>query len=245
MIAVGSQTDVFLSHASEDKDEHVLPLTRALDNFSVTYWLDAIEIGWGDSIVARLNEGLAASRYVLVFLTKNFLHKDWTKRELDVALAVEVASERIVLLPVLAAPQEEVFRAYPLLRPKKYLRAELGSERIAAELSRLLGREFRSEWAWHYPASYSGEVWVKILKQEDALAQPHTISVRWGPWRRDVELPSNRARSVVLMHTKGSDGLSVPIFLHVTPPCFVTFGCGQMAGGASLDINSGWRRVEG
>ncbi len=124
------------------------------------------------------DEGLAASRYVLVFLTENFLRKGWTKRELDAALAVEVASEKIVLLPVLAAPQEAVFRLYPLLSPKKYLQADLGSDRIAAEVSRLLGHEFRSEWTWHHPASYSGEVWIKILKQEAALEQPHVISVQ-------------------------------------------------------------------
>jgi len=239
-----SPKDLFLSHASEDKEAHVLPLARALDNFAITYWLDTVEIGWGDSIVAKLNEGLTASRYVLVFLTENFLRKGWTKRELDAAFAVEVASERIVLLPVLAAPQETVFQVYPLLRPKKYLRVDLGSDRIAAEVSRLLGREFKSEWVHHHPATYAGEVWVKILKQETALDEPHRISIRWGPWRRDVDLPANPARSVVLVHTKGNDGLSVPIFLDVNPSCFAMFGCGGVPGGSTIDINVGWVRVE-
>jgi len=64
-----SRKDVFLSHAFEDKEVHVLPLTRALDNCAISYWLDTVEIGWGDSIVTKLNEGLTASRYVLVLLS--------------------------------------------------------------------------------------------------------------------------------------------------------------------------------
>jgi len=237
--------DVFLSHAFEDKEAHVLPLVRALDNFAITYWLDTVEIGWGDSIVAKLNEGLTASRYVLVFLTEAFLRKGWTKRELDAAFAAEVASEKIVLLPILGAPQETVFQVYPLLRPKKYLRADLGSDRIAAEVSRLLGRDFKSEWTHHHPATYVGEVWVKILKQEGALGQPHRISIRWGPWRRDIEVPASHARSIVLTHTKGDDGLSVPLFLDVNPSCFVTCGCGRVPGGEVIDINTGWVRADG
>lgn len=238
------QRDVFLSHAFEDKETHVLPLAHALDNLAVTYWLDTVEIGWGDSIVSKLNEGLGLSRYVLVFLTENFLRKGWTKRELDAAFAAEVASEKIILLPVLAAPQEIVFRAYPLLRPKKYLRADLGSDRIASEVSRLLDREFKSDWTCHHPADYSGDVWIKILKQETALDQPLTLSIRWGPWRHDLEVPISSARSLVLKHTKGKDGLSIPIFLQVTPPCFVTFGCGKPPGDTIMDINVGWVRVE-
>ncbi len=33
--------DVFISHASQDKQEYVLPLVTALSSKGVTYWLDA------------------------------------------------------------------------------------------------------------------------------------------------------------------------------------------------------------
>ncbi len=39
--------DIFISHASEDKEQIVLPLVRALDAAAITYWLDGAEIGWG------------------------------------------------------------------------------------------------------------------------------------------------------------------------------------------------------
>lgn len=234
--------DLILSHAFEDKSTHVLPLARALDNVAVTYWLDTVEIGWGDSIVAKLNEGLASSRFVLVFLSESFLRKGWTKRELDAAFAAEVASERIVLLPVLAAPEDSVFRLYPMLRPKKYLRADLGADAIAGEISRMLGREFRTEWLHHHPANYVGPVWVKILKQESTLDTKHSITIHWGPWQLALDLPPGSARSVALMHSKGDDGLSIPIVLRVTPPCYVTFGRGRVHAGEVRDINAGWVR---
>ena len=74
--------DVFFSHAYEDKGAFVYPLVKALDNYSVSYWLDEVEIGWGDSIVGRINEGLSNSHYVLVLMTETFLRKNWTVAEL-------------------------------------------------------------------------------------------------------------------------------------------------------------------
>ncbi len=235
--------DVFLSHAFEDKDERIVPLARALDDFAISYWLDVVDIGWGDSIVAKLNEGLTASRYVLVFLTEHFLRKAWTNRELEAAYAAEVASGEIIVLPILAAPQEDVFKVYPLLRPKKYLRADLGNERIAAEVSRLLGREFKSAWMGHHPAAYSGPVWIRVLKRESSRHEQHMIRLKWGPWRLDLALPSDSDRSVVLVHGKGNDGLSVPILADIEPPCFVQFGVGDPPAGTTLDIHHGWIRT--
>jgi len=71
-----SAKDIFLSHASEDKDRFIRPLVKEFSNFSIRFWLDEFEIGWGDSIVRKINEGLARSKYVLVLLTDNFLNKN-------------------------------------------------------------------------------------------------------------------------------------------------------------------------
>ncbi len=46
--------DVFISHASKDKVEYISPLVNAFSAKRVTYWLDTLEISWGDSIVTRL-----------------------------------------------------------------------------------------------------------------------------------------------------------------------------------------------
>src|SRR5712692_3092964 len=97
--------------------------------------------------------------------------------------------------------------------------------------------------AWSSSSGESARL-IRMLKQEVALDQPHAITIRWGPWRRDVGMRAGPMRSVVLMHTKSNAGMSVPILLTVNPPCFVTFGCGQAPGGTTIDINHGWVRGE-
>jgi hypothetical protein len=39
--------DIFISHASLDKQNYILPLESALTTYGVSFWLDNIEIGWG------------------------------------------------------------------------------------------------------------------------------------------------------------------------------------------------------
>ncbi|MEP7216067.1 MAG: toll/interleukin-1 receptor domain-containing protein [Anaerolineaceae bacterium] len=42
--------DVFVSHASEDKDEVARPLARALSDAGLAVWLDEYELTLGDSV---------------------------------------------------------------------------------------------------------------------------------------------------------------------------------------------------
>jgi hypothetical protein len=42
--------DVFISHASEDKEEIALPLAHRLQKLGLKVWLDRFEISIGDSI---------------------------------------------------------------------------------------------------------------------------------------------------------------------------------------------------
>lgn len=105
---VETHKDVFLCHASEDKAAIVEPLFRALFSEGVSCWYDNAEIKWGDSITAKVNEGLAKSEYVIVVLTENFLKKNWPKRELMAALNKESSTGQVVVLPLVAG--NEVFR---------------------------------------------------------------------------------------------------------------------------------------
>ena len=42
--------DVFISHASEDKDSVALPLAAALENAGLSVWIDKFELTLGDSL---------------------------------------------------------------------------------------------------------------------------------------------------------------------------------------------------
>lgn len=117
--------DVFLSHAGPDKEGIMAHLVAALDAAGITHWYDDREIQWGDSLTAKVDEGLRKCRYVVVVLSPVFLGRPWPERELNAALGLEIGSGRTHVLPLLAGSDHEIKRAlerYPLLADKKYLR---------------------------------------------------------------------------------------------------------------------------
>lgn len=91
--------DVFICHAGSDKDEFVRPFVQALRKKAITYWLDEVEIGWGNKITEKINSGLAISRYVVVFLSQSFLQRNWPQAELESALNQESSTREVVVLP--------------------------------------------------------------------------------------------------------------------------------------------------
>lgn len=129
--------DVFLCHASSDKDTYVRPLARELTARGVSFWLDEAEIAWGASITQKINQGLGTSRYVLVFLSQAFLERNWPQTELSNALHREVSSGLVVVLPLMIADPEVVFQKYPLLRDKNYQEWSRGPAHIAERLREL------------------------------------------------------------------------------------------------------------
>ena len=60
--------DVFICHASEDKDEFVRPLAEALRAHHLEVWYDEFALEVGDSLREAIDRGLAASRYGIVVL---------------------------------------------------------------------------------------------------------------------------------------------------------------------------------
>ena len=91
--------DVFISHASEDKEEIVHPLAIALRKAGLSVWYDEFELKIGDSLRQKIDKGLAKSRFGIVVLSKNFIKKGWTNYELD-GIITRVVSGEQVLLPI-------------------------------------------------------------------------------------------------------------------------------------------------
>lgn len=81
--------DVFISHASEDKKDFVQPLVDALQDAGIRVWYDTIELEWGKSLRAQIDNGIKRSKYAILVLSKNFFAKKWPQRELDGILAKE------------------------------------------------------------------------------------------------------------------------------------------------------------
>lgn len=123
----------FISHASEDKGV-VKNLADTLSRYGVTAWYDDYEIQVGDSIRAKINEGLGASEFGVVVLSHEFFAKKWPKRELA-ALSALLDDGRI--LPVLhQITPMEVATYDPLLADVKGLRIEGDIRNVVAPIAK-------------------------------------------------------------------------------------------------------------
>lgn len=94
--------DVFISHASEDKETVVRALARALIAEGLKVWYDEFALRIGDSLRQKIDKGLARSRVGLVVLSPAFVCKGWTNYELDgiVTRAVSAQQEYDVRHPL-------------------------------------------------------------------------------------------------------------------------------------------------
>ncbi|MDQ6849683.1 MAG: DUF1883 domain-containing protein [Actinomycetota bacterium] len=95
----GQVWDVFVSHASEDKDVVAQPLATALEGAGVSVWLDAAELRILDSLRRKIDQGIRSSRFAVVVVSSNFFAKGWTQYELD-GIATMTVAGRQALLPI-------------------------------------------------------------------------------------------------------------------------------------------------
>jgi len=110
--------DVFISHASEDKDEVVRDLATALQEEGLKVWYDEFELRIGDSLRRKIDMGLARSRFGVVVLSPYFLSKGWTNYELDGIITRAVTGEQIILPIWHNITKKEVIEYSPSLADK-------------------------------------------------------------------------------------------------------------------------------
>jgi hypothetical protein len=132
--------DVFISHASEDKEEVARPMAEALRARGLRVWYDEFTLRIGDSLRRKIDEGLANSRVGLVVLSPTFLNKGWTNHELDGIVTRAVTGEQ-VLLPIWhKLTKQEVIAYSPSLADKLARNtASHTIDEIAAEIADLIG----------------------------------------------------------------------------------------------------------
>jgi hypothetical protein len=136
---MGKQWDVFISHASEDKESFVRPLAGALERTGLQVWFDATALTIGDSLRGKIDEGLSHSRYGIVVLSPNFFVKPWPQQELDGLVSKEVSGIKVIL-PVWHNIDFEGVRARsPMLAGRLAARSSDGMERVVSELRAAMG----------------------------------------------------------------------------------------------------------
>lgn len=132
------QWDVFISHASPDKEAFVLPLAESLRSHGVKVWLDRWTIGLGDSISASISEGLRQSRFGIVVLSKEFFARAWPKKELGGLFAQESEGAKRVIPFWYRIEYAAVLEHAPLLADRMAARSDEGIPSIVERILQLL-----------------------------------------------------------------------------------------------------------
>jgi hypothetical protein len=146
--------DVFISHASEDKDSVARPLAIALQTHGLTTWLDAEAMFAHEPLDQRIVDGLRNSQIIVLILSSRFLSKEWTTREMMLALELE-APPRCVVVPLLHnLDDDDIDQVPPILRNRPGVSTRESLEtaivRIVATI-RSVRRESPTGWIHFLP----------------------------------------------------------------------------------------------
>lgn len=130
--------DIFICHASEDKEEVALPLYESLKERKINAFIDCFAIKWGDSLVAKINTALQKSKYVIAIISENSVDKSWPMKELNAVLSTEIASEQTKLLPLMVGDGDALIEKLPLLADKLFVSYDNNIKEIAEKIEALL-----------------------------------------------------------------------------------------------------------
>lgn len=85
LLSVASEDayDVFISHASEDKEPFVDNLVAELSQRGVKVWYDRQVLTWGRSIRQNIDYGLRQSKFAIIVLSEHYIQKFWTQKEFN------------------------------------------------------------------------------------------------------------------------------------------------------------------
>ncbi|CEG29450.1 toll/interleukin-1 receptor domain-containing protein [Bacillus sp. B-jedd] len=124
--------DLFISHASEDKESFVRPLAQVLSKLKVNVWYDEFSLRIGDSLSKSIDIGLINSSFGVVVLSKAFMQKSWTDYELKSLLSKEIAYGKVILPIWHGISKDDLLNFSPFLADKYALNTNGMNENIIA-----------------------------------------------------------------------------------------------------------------
>ena len=95
-----AMADLFLSHSSKDKP-FARKLAERLAKAGADVWLDEAELQVGDSLLQKLALAIHEVDFVTVVISTNSVDSDWVNKELQLAMARELAGNKKVVHPIL------------------------------------------------------------------------------------------------------------------------------------------------
>ncbi len=134
----GLEWDLFICHASEDKDSIVRELATKLDENGFKVWYDEFTLKLGDSLRQKIDYGLAHSRYGIVVLSVDFFKKEWPQKELDGLVAREGKKTKVILPIWHGVTIEDVKKFSPILAGRIAVSTHKGLDYVVGEIIRAI-----------------------------------------------------------------------------------------------------------
>ena len=100
MTAETDTNTVFICHSSADKP-FVRRVAKALTDYGAEVWIDEAEIRVGDSLIQKIEDAIGTCRWFVAVLTANSINSNWVRKELQSALARDVANGTNRILPII------------------------------------------------------------------------------------------------------------------------------------------------
>ena len=129
--------DLFICHASEDKESFVRGLAEKLSSKGLRVWYDEFTLLLGDSLRRKINYGLTKSRYGVVILSKKFFEKEWPQKELDGLVAREDGSNKVILPVWHGVTREQVQSFSPILADRLAVSSDRSIDYVVNEILKI------------------------------------------------------------------------------------------------------------
>ncbi len=132
--------DVFICHASEDKEPFVRKLAEKLSEKGLNVWYDEFTLHLGNNLKDKIDYGLARSRYGIIVLSKDFFNKNRLQEGLNTLSVMESETTKIILLIPPDITEEKIRSLPPTLANRLIIPSEEETDNIANKILKILGK---------------------------------------------------------------------------------------------------------
>lgn len=216
---------LFISHASEDKDDFVRPLAEALSvDFEV--WYDEYKLKIGCSLLEEISKGLADCDFGVVVLSKDFFAKNWPQKELNGLFALEKKDKKVILPIWKGVSKEDVTGYSPILADLMAVKAEDGVDKVVNEIKRSIsyferGRSVEKPTSGLKKLKATFEKKAEEKHSEDIVGSSQGVAIAMDTAKKTIDILADQVRSlldsgsIVGLRIDGPKGNHIEYQIHV------------------------------
>ena len=132
--------DVFICHASEDKEEIAIPLYNSLNDKAVKTFIDDKFIKTGDSLIEIINNALAKAKLIVLVISEHSVAKNWPMTEFSSTIS-RMIDGKIRLYPIFCGTEKSISKLrenFPLIHDRLYKQWSGNPDSVSEDISTIL-----------------------------------------------------------------------------------------------------------